>query len=94
MPCPDDAVVEVPTVIDAKGAHPLVTSQPALCQVGLMSIAKNVQRHLIRAAMLGQRAQAATGLALHPLVDSINVAKTLVDGYVEHVPGIAKVLVR
>jgi hypothetical protein len=84
---PDDAVVEVPTVVDANGVHPLVTSQPDLHQVGLMSTVKDVERHVIRAAMTGQRAEAVTGLALHPLVDSVNVAKTLVDGYVEQVPG-------
>jgi 6-phospho-beta-glucosidase len=91
---PDDAVVEVPTVVDANGVHPLVTSQPDLHQVGLMSTVKDVERHVIRAAMTGRRAEAVTGLALHPLVDSVNVAKTLVDGYVEQVPGIAKVLAR
>lgn len=89
---PADAVVEVPTVIDANGVHPLSTTPPDLHQIGLMSQVKDVERHIISAALTGSRAEAVTGFALHPLVDSVTVARELVDGYVAAIPEVAAVL--
>ena len=47
---PADAVVEVPTMVDANGVHPLTTTQPSLDQLGLMQQVKAVERHTIAAA--------------------------------------------
>lgn len=91
---PEDAVVEVPAMVDANGVHPLTTEQPDLHQIGLMSMVKAVERHTIRAATTGSRAEAVTAFALHPLVDSVDVARRLVDGYVERIPEVAAVLTR
>ena len=48
---PDDAVVEVPAMVDANGVHPLtLDTQPDLHQLGLMQQVKAVERHTISAA--------------------------------------------
>ena len=91
---PDDAVVEVPTVVDANGVHPLSTDQPTLHQLGLMAQVKEVERRTISAALTGSRAEAVTAFALHPLVDSVSIAERLVAGYVERIPEVAAVLTR
>jgi 6-phospho-beta-glucosidase len=91
---PDDAVVEVPTMVDANGVHPLSTSQPDLHQIGLMSQVKDVERHTIAAAMTGSKDEALKAFALHPLVDSVSVARQLVSGYIDKIPEVAAVLTR
>ncbi|RII13920.1 putative 6-phospho-beta-glucosidase [Streptomyces sp. YIM 130001] len=78
---PDDCVVEVPTLVDASGVHPLTTDRPDLHQLGLMAQVKDVERHVIAAALDGSRQQAVAAFALHPLVDSVTVARSLADGY-------------
>jgi 6-phospho-beta-glucosidase len=90
---PDDAVVEVPSLVDSSGVHPLSTTQPDLHQLGLMSQVKSVERHAIRAAVTGSRQEALKSLALHPLVDSVEVARSLLDGYIAGIPELAAVLV-
>ncbi len=91
---PDDAVVEVPTMVDANGVHPLSTAQPTLHQVGLMAQVKEVERHTIAAALTGSKQEAMLAFALHPLVDSVTVAKDLVTGYIDKIPEVAAVLTR
>jgi 6-phospho-beta-glucosidase len=88
---PDDAVVEVPTSVDAAGVHPLTPSAPNLHQLGLMQQVKDVERHAIRAALTGDRGEAVQAFALHPLVDSVEVARRLLAGYIAAVPEIAAV---
>lgn len=89
---PDDAVVEVPTLVDSCGVHPLATDQPDLHQIGLMAQVKAVERHTISAALTGSVDEAVTAFALHPLVDSVTVARELVAGYVDRIPEVAAVL--
>lgn len=91
---PDDAVVEVPALVDANGVHPLSTAAPDLHQAGLMAQVKEAERHTIRAALTGSRAEALRAFALHPLVDSVEVARQLVDGYRDRIPEVAAVLTR
>ncbi len=89
---PADAVVEVPTMVDANGVHPLSTAPPALDQLGLMQQVKAVERHVIAAALTGSRDEALLAFALHPLVDSVTVARQLLDGYIARIPEVAAVL--
>lgn len=89
---PADAVVEVPTLVDANGVHPLATPAPSMHQLGLMQQVKAAERHAIAAALTGSREQALLALALHPLVDSISVARQLLAGYLEQIPEVAAVL--
>ena len=89
---PSDAVVEVPTVIDSNGVHPLAVDPPGLAELGLMQQVKAVERHIIAAVRTGSRRQAVTAFALHPLVDSLTTARRLVDGYIAAIPEVAAAL--
>jgi 6-phospho-beta-glucosidase len=88
---PEDAVVEVPVLVDAGGVHPLALAQPDLHQTGLMQQVKAVERLTISAARTGSRAEAAKAFALHPLVDSVSVGRRLLDGYAARIPEVAAV---
>jgi len=88
---PGDAVVEVPTLVDANGVRPLATAAPDLHQLGLMQQVKAVERHTIAAAVHGDRGEALRAFALHPLVDSVTVARQLLDGYIDRIPEVAAV---
>jgi 6-phospho-beta-glucosidase len=85
----DDAVVEIPCTVDANGARPLTVSQLTDHQAGLVSAVKAVERSTIEAAASGSRATALRAFAWHPLIDSVNTAGKLLDGYVEHLPELA-----
>ena len=91
---PEDAVVEVPSTVDAHGVHPLPTAPPDLHQLGMMQQMKGVERATIRAAMTGSRVDAHLAFGLHPLVRSLDVSSRLVEGYVSSIPEIAEVLGR
>lgn len=89
---PDDAVVEVPALVDSNGVRALATASPSLHQVGLMQQEKAVHRHAIQAAIHGDRTEALQAFALHPLIDSIAIGQELLDRYIESTPEVAKVL--
>ncbi|MCW2524634.1 MAG: 6-phospho-beta-glucosidase [Frankiales bacterium] len=75
------AVVEVPCVVDRNGARPLPASAVAPAQLGLMLQLKAVERLTIAAAQTRRSDLAVTAFALHPLVDSVSVARTLSRDY-------------
>ena len=89
-----DAVVEVPCLVDADGAHPLATAPPDLHQLGLMQQVKAVERLTIEAATTGSAGAALRAFALHPLVDSVGAAHDLVHGYADAFPDIGRLLAR
>jgi 6-phospho-beta-glucosidase len=92
---PDDAVVEVPAMVDANGVHPLtLETQPDLHQLGLMQQIKAVERHAISAATTGSMSEALKAFALHPLVDSVTIARELLAGYITANPDLARVLAK
>ncbi|GLZ34173.1 6-phospho-beta-glucosidase [Lentzea sp. NBRC 105346] len=74
-----DAVVEVPSVVTANGARPVSVSQIPGHGVGLVATIKAVERATIEAALSGERKHALKALALHPLVDSVAVARRILD---------------
>ncbi|WP_437083091.1 6-phospho-beta-glucosidase [Streptomyces sp. enrichment culture] len=84
-----DAVIEVPCLVDASGARPLAAAPLPDHATGLVCSVKAVEREILAAAESGSRARAVTAFALHPLVDSVNVAHRLVDGYTAVHPGLA-----
>ncbi|MEU4925259.1 6-phospho-beta-glucosidase [Streptomyces yokosukanensis] len=84
-----DAVIEVPCLVDAGGAHPLAVAPLPAHATGLVCAVKAVEREVLAAAESGSRRTAVKAFALHPLVDSVNVARRLVDGYTEVHPGLA-----
>ncbi|MFD7818122.1 6-phospho-beta-glucosidase [Streptomyces sp. NPDC059785] len=84
-----DAVIEVPCLVDAGGAHPVATAPLPDHAAGLVRSVKAVEREVLAAAESGSRSTAVKAFALHPLVDSVNVARRLVDGYTAVHPGLA-----
>ncbi|MEU4041018.1 6-phospho-beta-glucosidase [Streptomyces antibioticus] len=84
-----DAVIEVPCLVDANGAHPMSAAPLPGHAAGLVTAVKAVEREVLAAAESGSRATAVKAFALHPLVDSVNVARRLVEGYREVHPGLA-----
>lgn len=84
-----DAVIEVPCLVDANGAHPVAVDPLPDHATGLVCAVKGVEREVLAAAESGSRATAVKAFALHPLVDSVNVARRLVEGYTEVHPGLA-----
>jgi 6-phospho-beta-glucosidase len=84
-----DAVIEVPCLVDAGGAHPVAVDPLPGHATGLVCSVKAVEREILTAAETGSRATAVKAFALHPLVDSVTVARRLVDGYTAVHPGLA-----
>ncbi|WP_338674048.1 6-phospho-beta-glucosidase [Streptomyces sp. SCSIO 30461] len=84
-----DAVIEVPCLVDANGAHPCAVVPLPAHAVGLVTTVKAAEREVLTAADSGSRAAAVKAFALHPLVDSVAVARRLVDGYARRHPGLA-----
>jgi 6-phospho-beta-glucosidase len=65
---PDDAVVEIPAMIDRDGAHPLPLAALAPEQRGLVQAIKAYEELTIEAARTGDRTTAWRALAANPLV--------------------------
>ncbi|MFE2967485.1 6-phospho-beta-glucosidase [Streptomyces sp. NPDC059340] len=84
-----EAVIEVPCLVDANGAHPVAVDPLPDHASGLVCAVKAVEREVLSAAESGSRATAVKAFALHPLVDSVNVARRLVEGYTSVHPGLA-----
>jgi 6-phospho-beta-glucosidase len=83
-----EAVIEVPCLVDANGAHPVAVDPLPDHATGLVCAVKAVEREVLSAAESGSHATAVKAFALHPLVDSVNVARRLVDGYTAVHPGL------
>ncbi|WP_394939383.1 6-phospho-beta-glucosidase [Psychromicrobium sp. YIM B11713] len=88
---PADAVIEVPSGIDASGASPLpLKSQPEPHQLGLMAQLKAVETAVVRAVLNGERDQAELAFALHPLVGDEKLASRVLISYEETFPELRK----
>ncbi|MDV5149394.1 6-phospho-beta-glucosidase [Streptomyces sp. SBC-4] len=84
-----DAVIEVPCFVDANGAHPVSVAPLPYHAVGLVTAVKAVEREVLAAVQSGSRATAVKAFALHPLVDSVSVARRLVENYTAEHAGLA-----
>lgn len=84
-----DAVIEVPCLVDANGAHPVSVAPLPDHATGLVCSVKAVEREVLAAAESASRTTAVKAFALHPLIDSVNVARKLVEGYTSVHPGLA-----
>ena len=80
------AVIEVPCRVDAAGAHPYPAAALPEHAAGLVTSVKAVERAVIEAARTGSRAAALRAMAGHPLVDSVAVARRLLDKYQAQLP--------
>lgn len=76
---PDDAVLEIPCLVNASGIFPL--RQPDVPRVmwGLISAVKTYEQYTIEAAVTGSRETALLALMSHPLVGEYEVAVPLLD---------------
>ena len=79
---PDDAVVEIPAVIDRDGAHPLPLTPLEPEQRALIQAVKAYEELTIEAARTGDRDVALRALAANPLVGA-EVASQLLDAILE-----------
>ncbi|MFC7329237.1 6-phospho-beta-glucosidase [Marinactinospora rubrisoli] len=90
----DDAVVEVPSLVDASGARPLAAGALTAHQSALVHAVKSAEREVLAAVRTGSRTPALRAFAFHPLVDSVTTARTLLDGYLAAFPELREVLPR
>ena len=74
---PDDAVVEIPCLINANGIHRLLTGRIPEAVWGLVSALKNYEQLTVQAAVSGSREAALLALLAHPLVRDIDIARPL-----------------
>jgi len=74
---PADASVEVPTIVDRTGAHPLRMGAIPLPIRGLIQSVKAYESLTVQAAVEGSKRIALQALVAHPLVPSWDVAKAL-----------------
>lgn len=74
---PDDAVIEVPCLVNASGIFPL--RQPDIPRTvwGLVAAVKNYEQLVVEAALTGNRETALLALLAHPLVGDYEKAQTL-----------------
>jgi 6-phospho-beta-glucosidase len=87
---PPAAVVEVPCQVDGKGARPLPPTPPGGAELGLLQQVKAVEQLTIRGAIDRDPQLALKALALHPLVDSVTVARDLLATYRRNEPSLFK----
>jgi 6-phospho-beta-glucosidase len=78
---PEDAVVEISCHVDHNGARPLVIDPLEGHQLGLVQQVKTVERLTIQASLEQNSDLMIKAFGLHPLVDSVSVARDLVSGY-------------
>jgi len=80
---PDDAVVEVPSVIDADGARPVPLGPLPPEMLGLVQEAKAYEFLAVDAATTGSRSVALKALMANPLVPSYGVAVPLLEALLD-----------
>jgi len=76
---PDDAVVEVPAMVDAAGAHPLPQRALPDEMMGLVEHCKAYERLAVEAARRGSRDTVVRALLANPLVGQYPLAANLAD---------------
>ena len=85
----DTDVVEVPCDVDASGVHPIPVAPLSGAALGLVQSVKACENLVIDAARERDRTLAWQALALHPLVDSVNVARDVLDQAIRTNPLVA-----
>lgn len=85
----DTDVVEVPCDVDASGVHPIPVAPLSGAALGLVQSVKACENLVIDAARERDRNLAWQALALHPLVDSVNVARDVLDQAIRTNPLVA-----
>jgi 6-phospho-beta-glucosidase len=84
----DDDVVEVTSLVDEHGAHPIAQGRLPDAAVDLLTQVKLYERRTVEAAVAGSYEAALEALMVHPLVASYPVAKRILDDYIADLPGL------
>ena len=74
-----DAVVEIPCWVDGSGAHPIPGPTVPDFGQGLVTTIKYLERQTMEAVRGRSQAAALRALAGHPLIDSVRVARALLE---------------
>jgi 6-phospho-beta-glucosidase len=80
------AIVEVPCTVTRDGPVPVAGSAVPSHGVELVRRIKATERAVLEAAATGSRAVAVRAMASHPLIDSVPVARRLVEAYSSRFP--------
>ncbi|MBC9936030.1 MULTISPECIES: 6-phospho-beta-glucosidase [unclassified Leucobacter] len=86
---PDHAVIEIACRVSEDGVRPLPIAPVAGDMLGLMQRVKAAEQLTLSAVRHRDPALAWRAFATHPLVDSVTVAKSLLEGYRARIPGVA-----
>lgn len=78
---PADACVEIPCLIDKRGARPLTVDKPEPDMLGLMQLMAAYESMTVEAAMEKDYHKALLALNLNPLVPSLAVAEQILKDY-------------
>jgi 6-phospho-beta-glucosidase len=89
---PPDMVLELPSVIDGHGAHPLPTAPLDLHQLGMIATVRASERAVLAAVLQRSRAQALRAFVIHPLVGSPVIARQLLAELLAQEPALAELL--
>ncbi|GAA5090462.1 6-phospho-beta-glucosidase [Nocardia iowensis] len=81
---PDDAVIEVPAVVDQRGVRPLPQRPVEPRFAGLIAHVTAYEQLALRAAVAGGRARVFDALLAHPLVGQLELAEQLTDRLIAH----------
>ena len=76
---PENAVIERNCVIDSNGAHPIQIGHTPLKIRGLLQNVKAYEQLTIQAAIYGDRDAALQALTIHPLVNSAETARLMLN---------------
>jgi 6-phospho-beta-glucosidase len=89
---PPESVVEVACTVDAAGIHPHRIAPVQGHMLGLMQSVKAVEQLAIEAVVNRSATLAWKAIALHPLVDSVEVGRDLLERYRQGIPGVGAAL--
>ncbi|MFF4530463.1 6-phospho-beta-glucosidase [Streptomyces sp. NPDC001407] len=81
---PDDAVIEVPAAVDARGAHPLPVRPLEPLFAGLVASVTAYEHLALEAALKGGRNRVFEALLAHPLIGQTAYADRLADDLIAH----------
>lgn len=78
-----DACVEIPCIVDKRGARPMPVEAPSLDMLGLMQVVAAYEALTVEAALEGSYRKALLALNLNPVVPSLEVAEQILNAYIE-----------
>ncbi|MFT3945122.1 MAG: 6-phospho-beta-glucosidase [Ancrocorticia sp.] len=90
----DDAVIEVPCLVDENGPVPVPLAPLTGAELGLIVQVKACETLLIEAVREANPNKAWRAIASHPLVDSADIARRILDDYCAAIPEVAAALGR